>query len=159
MPKLDAADAFGLLAYYGAESAGSVTLLPPEFIQQPAGNLRPLADVTLSARIRQMPKTPLTHAAVKRMSLAGRNINFAVVLDNGTLFEPVGARPSTYILKPDHPDPDYPHSVANEWFVMRLARKNWLDVPLVHRRYVPEPVYLIDRFDRVLNKITGNGGA
>ena len=27
--KLDAADAFGLLAWYGAESAGSVTLLPP----------------------------------------------------------------------------------------------------------------------------------
>jgi serine/threonine-protein kinase HipA len=150
--RLDAADAFGLLAYYGAESAGSVTLLPPEFIQQPAGNLRPLADVTLSARIRQMPQTPLTHAAIKRMSLAGAQHKLAVVLDSDTLFEPVGARPSTHILKPDHPDPDYPHSVANEWFVMRLARKIGLDVPPVHRRYVPEPVYLIDRFDRVLHK-------
>jgi len=27
--RLDAADAFGLLAWYGAESAGSITLLPP----------------------------------------------------------------------------------------------------------------------------------
>jgi len=33
--------------------------------------------------------------------------------------------------------------------VMRLARKLRLDVPDVHRRYVPSPVYLIDRFDRI----------
>ena len=63
------------------------------------------------------------------MSLAGAQHKLAVVLDNGTLFESVGARPSPHMLKPDHPDPDYPHSVANEWFVMRLARKIGLDVP------------------------------
>lgn len=57
--------------------------------------------------------------------------------------------PSTHILKPDHPDEDYPHSVINEWFVMRLAKRLGLDVPEVHRRYVPSPVYLIDRFDRI----------
>lgn len=39
--------------------------------------------------------------------------------------------------------------MINEWFVMRLARRLGLDVPDVHRRYVPSPVYLIDRFDRV----------
>jgi serine/threonine-protein kinase HipA len=68
------------------------------------------------------------------------------------LFEPAGSTPSTHILKPDHPDTDYPHSVANEWFVMRLAKKLGLDVPEVHRRYVPAPVYIIDRFDRVRAK-------
>jgi len=31
---------------------------------------------------------------------------------------------------------------------MRLARRLGLDVPDVHRRYVPAPVYIIDRFDR-----------
>ena len=31
---------------------------------------------------------------------------------------------------------------------MRLAKRLGLDVPDVHRRYVPSPVYLIDRFDR-----------
>jgi serine/threonine-protein kinase HipA len=147
--KLDAADAFGLLAYYGAESAGSVTLLPPDSPAQEPGALRPLPDAGLSARIRQMPKAPLTHAAIKHMSLAGAQHKLAVVLEHGELFEPAGALSSTHILKPDHPDTDYPHSVANEWFVMRLARKLGLDVPAVHRRYVPEPVYLIDRFDRV----------
>lgn len=147
--KLDAADAFGLLAWYGAESAGSVTLLPPDAVLQIAEPLRPLPDDALEARILQLPKAPLTHAAIKRMSLAGAQHKLAVVLQDGELFEPAGATPSTHILKPDHPDEDYPHSVINEWFVMRLAKRLGLDVPDVHRRYVPSPVYLIDRFDRI----------
>ena len=147
--KLNAADAFGLLAWYGAESAGSVTLLPPDAEPQVAEPLRPLSDDALETRIRQLPTAPLTHAAIKRMSLAGAQHKLAVVLQEGALFEPAGATPSTHILKPDHPDEDYPHSVINEWFVMSLAKRLRLDVPNVHRRYVPSPVYLIDRFDRI----------
>jgi serine/threonine-protein kinase HipA len=147
--RLDAADAFGLLAFYGAESAGSVTLLQPDAEPQAAEPLRPLPDDALESRIRQLPKAPLTHAAIKRMSLAGAQHKLAVVLQDDALFEPAGATPSTHILKPDHPDEDYPHSVINEWFVMRLAQRLGLDVPAVRRRYVPSPVYLIDRFDRI----------
>jgi serine/threonine-protein kinase HipA len=147
--KLAAADAFGLLAWYGAESAGSVTLLPLDAAPQTAEPLRPLPDDALDNRIRQLPKAPLTHAAIKRMSLAGAQHKLAVVLQDGALFEPAGATPSTHILKPDHPDEAYRHSVINEWFTMRLARRLGLDVPDVHRRYVPSPVYLIDRFDRI----------
>jgi serine/threonine-protein kinase HipA len=147
--RLDAADAFGLLAWYGAESAGSVTLLLPDVAPQVTEPLRPLPDDALETRIRQLPNAPLTHAAIKRMSLAGAQHKLAVVLQEGALFEPAGATPSSHILKPDHRDNDYPHSVINEWFVMRLARRLRLDVPDVHRRYVPSPVYLIDRFDRI----------
>lgn len=147
--KLDTADAFGLLAWYGAESAGSVTLLEPDARAQAFEPLRPLPDDALEARIRRLPKAPLTHAAIKRMSLAGAQHKLAVVLQNSALFEPAGATPSTHILKPDHPDKDYAHSVINEWFVMRLAKRLGLEVPDVHRRYVPSPVYLIDRFDRI----------
>ncbi len=145
---LGAADAFGLLSSYGAESAGSLTLLSPDSSPQTAASLKPLPNDALEARIRELPKVPLTHAAVKRMSLAGAQHKLAVVLDEDALFEPAGATPSTHILKPDHPDEDYRHSVINEWFVMRLAQRLGLDVPTVHRRYVPSPVYLIDRFDR-----------
>ena len=147
--RLEAADAFGLLAWYGAESAGSLTLLPPDVAPQTSEPLRPLPDTALEARIRQLPKVPLMHAASKRMSLAGAQHKLAVVLQEGDLFEPAGATPSTHLLKPDHPDADYPHSVVNEWFIMRLAKRLSLDVPEVHRRYVPSPVYLIDRFDRI----------
>ncbi len=147
--KIDSADAFGLLAWYGAESAGSLTLLPPDTQIPTYEPLHPLPDEALEARIRQLPKAPLTQAAIKRMSLAGAQHKLAVVLQENQLFEPAGATPSTHILKPNHPDEDYPHSVINEWFVMRLAKRLGLDVPNVHRRYVPSPVYLIDRFDRL----------
>lgn len=146
---IDAADAFSLLGYYGAESAGSLTLLPPDTTVQGFDALRPLSDDALNNRILQLPWAPLTHAAIKRMSHAGAQHKLAVVLQGGDLFEPAGPTPSTHILKPDHPDTDYPHSVANEWFVMRLAKKLGLNVPRVHRRYVPAPVYIIDRFDRL----------
>lgn len=147
--RLAAADAFGLLGYYGAESAGSITLLPSDSVTQDPGVLRLLTDEALNSRIRQLPEAPLTHEALKRMSLAGAQHKLAVVMQDGKLYEPGGSSPSTHILKPSHQDTDYPHSVANEWFVMRLAQKLGLDVPDVHRRFVPAPVYIIDRFDRV----------
>lgn len=147
--RLRAADAFGLLGWYGAESAGSLTLLPPGSSLQAAAPIRALPDAALQARIGHLPQVPLTQGAVKRMSLAGAQHKLAVVLRDGQLYEPAGATPSTHILKPDHPDQDYAHSVINEWFVMRLAQRLGLIVPPVHRRYVPSPVYLIDRFDRV----------
>lgn len=65
------------------------------------------------------------------------------------LFEPVGATPSTHILKPNHPSPEaYPESAFNEHLTMRLAREAKLDVPAMSLRYVPQPVFVIQRFDR-----------
>lgn len=150
--RVEVADAFGLLQAYGAESAGSLVLLPPD-ADTTADGRAPLPDAALAARIRQLPQLPLTHGAAKRMSLAGAQHKLAVLLQGDALFEPAGATPSTHILKPDHPDADYPHSVINEWFTMRLAAAAGLPVPTVARRYVPMPVYLVQRFDRV----TDNG--
>ncbi|WP_186389429.1 MULTISPECIES: HipA domain-containing protein [unclassified Stappia] len=145
---IDEADAFGLLAHYGAESVGSLTLVPPEQLPDNTGERRPLTFSALSERIRGLPRLPLTHAAPKRMSLAGAQHKLAVNFDGEALFEPVGETPSTHILKPDHPDPTYAHSVANEYFIMRLAARLRLQVPRVAKLYIPEPVYLIERFDR-----------
>lgn len=145
---IDAADAFGLLQRFGPESAGALTLLMPGDVLPPA-ELRPLADEVLSARIRALPRLPLAHDAPKRMSLAGAQHKLAVVLQGGLLYEPVGRAVSTHLLKPDHPRvDDYAHSAVNEWFCMRLAALCGLPVPPVALRRVPEPVYLIQRFDR-----------
>ena len=146
---LSTADAFGLLAWYGRESAGALTLLPPD--DPPVldeGNL-PLTDEALSTRIRQLPTISLTHGAPKKISLAGAQHKLAVVLTPEGLFEPRGNTPSTHILKPEHQDKDnYPHSVINEWFAMTLAKRVGLPVPEIMLLHVPEPVYLIERFDR-----------
>lgn len=147
--RIDVADAFGLLSCYGAESAGSLTLLPADQQPVPIQQSKQISLEALDSRIRQLPKTPLTHGAAKRMSLAGAQHKLAVLMRGDELFEPAGATASTHILKPDHPDQDYAHSVINEWFVMLLARRLGLVVPNVHRFYVPAPIYLIDRFDRI----------
>lgn len=141
-------DAFALLAHYGAESAGALTMLV-EGEAPTTGGLRPLDNATLHDRITRLPHASLAADAPKRMSLAGAQHKLAVVVRDGQLFEPVGNTPSTHILKPDHRDTgEYPHSVANEWFVMRLAARVGLHVPAIELRQVPDPVYLIERFDR-----------
>ena len=140
-------DAFGLLQYLGAESAGSLVLLPPGSARPPRG-LKPLSDSELSMRIQNLSRASLSSGAPKRMSVAGAQNKLLVVYRDGALFEPTGSEPSTHILKPDHTHPDYPSSVINEYAAMRLAGAMKLSVPRVHRRYVPEPVYIIQRFDR-----------
>jgi serine/threonine-protein kinase HipA len=141
-------DSFSLLEYLGAESAGSLVLLQPGVDPNPAGGLKPLHDDELCARIKNMARVPLSENAPKRMSLAGAQNKLPVVFRDGMLFEPIGNRPSTHILKPDHQSEDYAGSVINEYVTMRLAGKVGLDVPAVHRLYTPEPVYLVERFDR-----------
>jgi serine/threonine-protein kinase HipA len=144
-------DAFALLQYLGAESAGSLTLLPLGESPNATGSLQPLPDAELSTRIRNMPQESLSHGAPKRMSAAGAQNKLLVVYRDQRLFEPVGSEPSTHILKPNHPSADYPASVINEYLVMRLAESLGLLIPKVSRRYVPEPVYLIERFDRTVD--------
>lgn len=145
--KINGEDAFGLLEYLGAESAGSLVLLPPGAARQPRG-LKPLSDTDLSARIKNISRASLSSGAPKRMSAAGAQNKLPVVYRDGVLYEPMGSEPSTHILKPNHTHQDYPSSVINEYAAMRLAGALKLAVPTVLRRYVPEPVYLVARFDR-----------
>ena len=143
-------DAFALLEYLGAESAGSLTLLHGGASLPDTHKLRPLSLEVLSQRIANLPKQTLSSDSPKRMSLAGAQHKLLVVLGaDGQLLEPEGATPSTHILKPNHPDStSYPASVANEYVTMRLANAARLPVPSVQRLYVPDPVYVIERFDR-----------
>lgn len=141
-------DAWSLLERFGTESAGAITLLAPsKGLDAPA--LQRLSDEQLDARIQQMPFVPLGDAAPKKMSLAGAQEKLPVVMDKlGQLFEPVGSQLSTHILKPNALSEHYPASAVNEWYCARVAQELKLNVPTVSLRYVPSPVYLIERFDR-----------
>lgn len=142
-------DAFGLLAYYGKESAGAITLLSPGEVPSGESGYHRLTDQALHERISKLPKQSLGANAPKRMSNAGAQHKLAICIREGELFEPVGSTPSTHLLKPDHVDNDtWPQSAANEYFVMRLAARLGLNVPHVQIRYVPDPVYIVERFDR-----------
>jgi len=141
-------DAFALLEYLGAESAGSLVLRPPGQRDVGPRGLQPLADAALSRRIRNLPRIALSHGAPKRMSSAGAQHKLLVVFRDDTLYEPIGDEPSAHLLKPNHVDDDFPASAINEYLVMRLADKVGLVVPPVWRRYTPKPVYIVERFDR-----------
>lgn len=146
--KISKDDIFGLLAYYGSESAGALTLLA-EGQHNPKGKFEAFSFAALSARIKKLPSISLNKGSQKRMSLAGAQHKLPVVYQLGLLYEPTGAAPSSHIIKPDHPKPDeYWQSTRNEWFVMSLAKRMGFNVPTVDLIYVPEPVYLVERFDR-----------
>jgi len=141
-------DAFALLQVAGAESAGAITLLPPGQALE-SGDVHLLSPTDVSQRIQQLPHIPLNRTNRKRMSLAGAQHKMLVVYKEGALYEPSGQFPSTHILKPEHSSPDvYYQTVRNEWFVMSLARLCGLAVPDVDIQFMPEPVYIIRRFDR-----------
>jgi serine/threonine-protein kinase HipA len=140
-------DAWSMLAHFGAELAGALTLLTPG-TTLPQGGLAPLSNESLEARIKAMPRQPLSAKAPKKMSLAGAQQKLAIVMIDGQLYEPTGARPSTHILKPDVLSEHYPSSAVNEWFSARLAQRMGLSVPRVELRYVPSPIYIVERFDR-----------
>lgn len=145
---VDKEDAFSLLELYGAESAGALTLLKEDG-ERGEKSVEPLHKADLSFRIKHLATAPLSKGAKKKMSLAGAQHKIAIIYDKGELLEPIGAMPSSHILKPQHEHPnDYWATVCNEWFVMTLAGKVGLQVPPVKIEYVPEPVFIIERFDR-----------
>ncbi|MCF6225753.1 MAG: HipA domain-containing protein [Xanthomonadales bacterium] len=83
------------------------------------------------------------------MSLAGAQHKMLLIAHKGDFLEPIGQMPSSHILKPKHSKPHlYWQTARNEWFVMNLAAKLGLNVPKTTVSYVPEPVYIIERFDR-----------
>ncbi|MEM5456062.1 HipA domain-containing protein [Paraburkholderia phytofirmans] len=149
--RVDASDAWGLLAYYGRESAGALTLLAEGEQEAPSG-LQPLTYANLEARIQAMPQHALTATAPKRMSAAGAQQKLLLTLRGDApdyvLFEPVGSEPSMHLLKPDMRSTGYPHSAINEFFCMQLAHAMGVRVPPTHFMRVPSACYVIDRFDR-----------
>ncbi|MDV6316094.1 HipA domain-containing protein [Idiomarina sp. HP20-50] len=145
---LDKEDAFALLEAIGAESAGAITLLNPGETLPPGG-LFALTDSDISRRIHTLPKGQMNSKQRKRMSLAGAQHKMLLVINEEGRFEPSGQTPSTHILKPEHTQPEfYWFTVRNEYFVMTLAQRCQLIVPKVDIDYVPEPIYIVERFDR-----------
>lgn len=146
--KINEADSFGILAITGAESAGAITLLESENDNAEVGVIE-LSYSELNSRIKSLPDIPLNNQKSKRMSIAGAQHKMLIIKHGDQLLEPVGAAPSSHILKPEHSKPElYWQTVRNEWFVMNLANAVGLDVPHTEVCYLPEPVYIIERFDR-----------
>lgn len=146
---------FELLGQLGKELPGVLSLLPedaqPAMLQQ----YRPLPYEALSERIRGQ-KPLLVSNEQTTMSLAGTQEKMGLRFDKRTnqLSESVGTSHTTHILKPDTRQERYQPSALNEYACMKLARALKLSVNDAWFLRVPEPVYLVERHDRV--NLAGN---
>ncbi len=67
------------------------------------------------------------------------------------LHDSVGSTPTTHIAKPDPRLLRFQPSALNEYLCMRLAAAIGLPVPPVHLIRVPQPVYIVQRYDPVVS--------
>lgn len=119
---------------------------------------RAISDEELTTRIRTRDLTPFSVWDGKaRLSLAGYQDKLQVIVEQTEISLADGALSSTHLLKPDSRNAATPCMVANEHFCMTLAasiagsrRGGYFPVAPVELRRIPEPILLIERFDRVV---------
>ena len=149
---LDERGTFGLLRRFGEESAGALVLLPTGEAPYAsnASGYEPLTRDDLRGLLAAQPRVPLLAARGRaKMSLAGAQHKLGVRLVGDEFFLPVSGAASSHILKPDNAHPEaYPFCPANEHFVMCLAHEIGLSVPQTTLFHLPEPVYVVERYDR-----------
>ncbi|MDB5818766.1 MAG: phosphatidylinositol kinase [Rhizobacter sp.] len=147
---------FGLINALGVETAGAFRFLP-ESDDAPPARATASREVTLaelSDRLAQRNDIPfVVWDGRVRMSIAGYQDKLLVYADGSPvagarmfLVEPPLA--STHILKPQPARGGMPHLVVNEHFCMSLAARMGLPVAHVGILRVPDPVLVVERFDR-----------
>jgi serine/threonine-protein kinase HipA len=149
-------DVFGMMRKVGRDCAGALVITeedtaPPEEKIFNASDYEAVSREELQERITQSREqdVPLMFwRGKRRMSLPGVQNKIGVyVAQDGGLWLPRDGAPTSHILKIGnvrHPD-----IAANEYACMRLARSIGLPVPQVIYTELPEPVILVQRYDRV----------
>jgi len=152
---------FGLIALLGKEPVGALTFTRPatEQVSDSQPMRRHITYDELSERIRnrQFEPFPVWDGKV-RLSVAGYQDKLQVLVEGDQLSLADGTLSSTHILKPESQSPLTPHMVANEHFCMTLASQIGLPIAPVEIWRIPEPVLLIQRFDRDVTMQPGSAG-
>lgn len=123
----------------------------PDTLDKPDQAYQPISALELNQRIvdARAEEVPLMFwKGKRRMSLAGVQNKLGVYLTLDEGFElPIDAAPTSHILKVG--DAKHEDMAANEYFCMQLARAVGLDVPETLFKKLPEPVLLVQRYDRL----------
>jgi serine/threonine-protein kinase HipA len=146
---------FGLIRLLGKEPVGAFSFTPFEEGQRNAEAIEPIRreipDEELSQRIRERDNIPFPVWDQKvRLSVAGYQDKLQVMVEGNRISLVDGSLSSTHILKPESRNPHTPFMVANEHFCMTLAAAMGLPTAPVSVRRIPDPILLIERFDRVV---------
>ncbi len=143
-----ASDTFGLLARYGRDIAGAVTIVAPTPSTDREPHALPLTLSELEDEITSLPDRPLGIHDDSELSLAGLQDKLLLVdLGDGRWGRPVAGYPSTHILKLDHRT--HTGIVAAEAECMRLARAVGLTTVGVSLDAIAGiDCLIVERFDR-----------
>lgn len=148
------ASPFEIIGRLGAELPGVLSVLPEGVEPSAQQQYSPLSHDELSQRIRDRDahKPLLLSNSQSSMSLPGAQDKLGLRYDErrGLLFDSVGSTPTTHIAKPDSRLEKYQPSAINEYLCMKLAEAIKLPVPPVSLIQVPQTVYLVQRYDRVV---------
>lgn len=158
----DPRDRFGLLGIIGRDCVGAVQLLPED---EPPGNAQqtlaePLDDKAVeeilvrAAGGEAMGFEPGSQDDL-RISIAGAQEKTALLQREGRWYRPVGATPTTHILKlplgiVGNMQADFSTSVDNEWLCLKILKAFGLptaDAEIV--RFGTQRVLAVERFDRI----------
>lgn len=149
----------GLLANMGTDMAGAlrVQISSPgtrTVINSQASQIRPLSHVELSQRIRDRSQRSFSVWDGKmRMSIAGYQDKIVVFEHAGTWqFVDQGPLASNIIIKPEPDRQEMIGMTGNEFMCMKLSQAMGLPTASVRLEHVPEPVLVINRFDRITAK-------
>jgi serine/threonine-protein kinase HipA len=151
--RLPRGNVYRQLEAFGRECAGAFAIVPEDEAAErpPEGSYREYPRQQLIEDLERLRENiPLlsSHAEL-RLSLAGAQNKIPVRYAEGQMWLPADGAPSTHILKPAlQPARLFPDSVVNEAFCLKLAAELGLSVPDVVVLPDPEPMLLIERYDR-----------
>lgn len=152
---------FDLLAEIGRDSVGAIRLLPEDFAVEDVRHVQAQAmtDAEIAQLLRSTTSMPPwqddgQHADDFRISLAGAQEKTALLKLNGQWMRPLGATPTTHILKlplglVGNMQMDMAASVENEWLCAQVIKAYGLPVAdCAMRQFEDIKVLEVERFDR-----------
>lgn len=158
--KVSKSNAFALLAALGRETAVALRLVSADgTVATPTQpDRRPLPRSEVSERIRGRPQLPFTVWDQRVCLLLAGCQDKLAVLEEDAQWSLVGgsALASTHLVKPEPVNCEYAGLTTNEYWCMRFAHALGLTVAPTRLEFIPEPVLVVERFDR--RRISGPEG-
>src|SRR3989339_110785 len=152
--KKNISDEFHFLKEYGVDCSGAFVITPSEHF--PTNAKFNSKEITLDSiynylENQQSLASVMINEQGGKFSLAGAQDKFPVIYKKNKILLPLNGEPTTHILKPHvryHKDTkDTPY---NEFFCMKLAKAVGLNIPKVFLIEGQYPLYLVERFDRII---------
>ncbi|MBI1846920.1 MAG: HipA domain-containing protein [Candidatus Rokubacteria bacterium] len=151
---LRASDTYGLIRDLGRDCAGALVIQPDDAPAPPhptTVTAESLDEAEIGELVANLRSAPLGVSSRVRISLAGVHEKLLLTrMSSGSWGRPVQGTPSTHILKPEIAE--YPNTVENEAFCMRLAKHLGLSVANIETAMIGgRRLLIVERYDRIVH--------